>query len=172
MSLFLMCLKIFFARLIDVSLGTVRTIYTVKGKNFVASLIGIVEITVWFLVVKEALNTDNDSWWIVISYALGFSIGTYLGGVISGYFTKSKLGVQVVTSSRNKEMINEIRKCGYAVSVLDVYGNHGTKYMLFIEIDGSKLRNLQLLIKKLDKKAFIVVNETKYVQNGYFGVEK
>lgn len=172
MTLFLMCLKIFFARLVDVSLGTIRTIYTIKGKNFIASFIGLIEITVWFLVVKEALNTSNSSWWVVISYALGFSMGTYLGGEISKYFSKSKLGVQVVTSKIDKDMVKTIRNKGYAVSVLNVEGNHGNKYMLFIEIDGSKLSQLQRLIKELDKTAFVVVNETKYVQNGYFGLEK
>ena len=172
MTLLLMCIKIFFARLLDVSLGTIRTIYTIKGKNFIASLIGIIEVTVWFLVVKEALNTSNSSWWIVISYALGFSIGTYLGGEISSFFSKSKLGVQVITTNRDYDIIKTIREQGYAVSVLDVLGNHGSKYMLFIEIDGSRLNKLQRLIKKLDNKAFIVVNETKYVQNGYFGLEK
>ena len=41
MLLFL-CLKIFFVRIIDVSLGTVRTIFSVKGKNLIASLIGCI----------------------------------------------------------------------------------------------------------------------------------
>ena len=86
MATALMCVKIFCARLIDVSLGTFRTINTVKGKELSASLIGLVEITVWFLIVKEALNTDNNSIWIVIAYALGFSVGTYIGGKISKKF--------------------------------------------------------------------------------------
>ena len=76
MTLFFMCMKIFFARLIDVSLGTFRTINTVKGRDLIASLIGLVEITVWFLIVKEALNTNNNSFFIVAAYALGFSVGT------------------------------------------------------------------------------------------------
>ena len=59
-----------------------------KGKDLAASLIGLVEITVWFLIVKEALNTDNNSIWIVIAYALGFSVGTYIGGKISKRFIK------------------------------------------------------------------------------------
>ena len=91
MSVFILCTKIFFARLIDVSLGTFRTINTIKGKDFIASVIGLVEITVWFLVVKEALNTTNQSFFIIASYALGFSVGTYIGGIISKIFIKSNL---------------------------------------------------------------------------------
>ena len=40
--------------------------------------------------------------------------------------------------------------------------------MLFIEIDKKHLNHLQNLVKSIDKKAFIVVTETKYVQNSLF----
>ena len=39
--------------------------------------------------------------------------------------------------------------------------------MLFIEINKKRIDHLNKLIKSLDEKAFIVVNETKLVQNGY-----
>ena len=106
----IMCMKIFFARLIDVSLGTFRTINTVKGKDLVAASIGLAEITVWFLIVKEALNTDNNSIWIVIAYALGFSVGTYIGGKISKKFIKSNLEVQVILSSKDDNIVNKIKE--------------------------------------------------------------
>ena len=112
MTLLFLCLKIFFARLIDVSLGTFRTISTVKGKNIIAALIGVVEITVWFLVVREALNTENSSLWIVFSYAMGFSVGTYIGGIISQVFIKSNLEVQIILSNKDDNIIKKIRENG------------------------------------------------------------
>lgn len=171
MLLFL-CLKIFFARLIDVSLGTIRTIYTVKEKNFIAAIIGIIEISVWFLVVKEALNTENNSLWIVFSYAMGFSVGTYIGGKISHKFIKSYLEVQVILSKKDDNIINEIRKAGYGVTAIEVKGTKEIKYMLYIQIKDSTLEKLKRLIRKLDSNAFIVINEAKYVENGYFNVIK
>jgi len=172
MTLFLMCIKIFFARLIDVSLGTFRTINTVKGRDLIAALIGLVEITVWFLVVKEALNTDNNSLWIVISYALGFSVGTYIGGKISKVFIKSNLEVQVILSKKDDEIVNKIRSKGYGVTAIEVKGTKDMKYMLYIQIRDNSLEKLKNLVRKLDSKAFLVVNETKYVENGYFGLGK
>ena len=172
MSIFFMCIKIFFARLIDVSLGTLRTINTVKGRDLVASLIGLVEITVWFLIVKEALNTDNNSIWIVISYALGFSVGTYIGGKISKRFIKSNLEVQVILSTRDDNIVNKIREEGYGVTAIEVNGSKNEKYMLYIQIRDQSFEHLKNIIKKLDQKAFIVVNETKYVENGYFNITK
>ncbi len=172
MNTFLLCIKIFCARLIDVSLGTFRTINTVKGRDLIASLIGIVEITVWFLVVKEALNTTNNSVFIVISYALGFAVGTYIGGKISKVFIKSNLEVQVILSSKDDNIVSEIRKNGYGVTAIDVKGSKDVKYMLYIQIRDNTLEKLKRLVRKLDNKAFIVVNETKYVENGYFGLGK
>lgn len=172
MTTFFMCIKIFCARVIDVSLGTFRTINTVKGKDLAAASIGLVEITVWFLIVKEALNTDNNSIWIVISYALGFSVGTYIGGKISKRFIKSNLEVQVILSSKDDNIVNKIREEGYAVTAIEVNGSKNEKYMLYIQIINQSLEHLKNIIKKLDNKAFIVVNETKYVENGYFNIGK
>lgn len=165
MLLFL-CLKIFFVRIIDVSLGTVRTIFSVKGKNLIASLIGFVEITVWFLVVKEALNTDENSLWIVFSYASGFSTGTYIGGIISNKFIKSNLEVQVITNNNN--IINILRDNGFGVSVIDIKGKKDEKkYMLYISITNKNYTELEKIIKSYDEKAFIVVNEIKNIENGF-----
>ena len=58
-TLFL-CKKIFFVRIIDVSLGTIRTIMTVKNKRFIAAFIGFFEVLIWFLIVRKALD-KNDS---------------------------------------------------------------------------------------------------------------
>ena len=170
MSLFLLCLKIFIVRIIDVSIGTVRSIFTLKGKNFIASIIGFIEVLVWFLVAKEALDSVNGSILIAISYSLGFATGTYLGGMLSGKLIKMKLGVQVILSNTNKNIVKKIRDKGYAVSVINIMDMefNNTKYMLFIEIESTKYNELTGLIKKLDKNAFIVVSETKYVHNGYF----
>ena len=41
------------------------------------------------------------------------------------------------------------------------------KKMLFIEISNRNFTHLQKIVKKIDTNAFIVVNETKYVQNGF-----
>lgn len=169
MTLFLLCLKIFFVRIIDVSLGTVRTLITVKGRTLLASMVGFIEIFVWFVIVKEALNTTETSLWIAIAYSLGFATGTYIGGYLSDRFIKGNFGVQVVTSNNNHKLIDVLRSEGYAVSVIDVKGQDkaNEKYMLFIEIQKNNFEHLKRLIHSIDKKAFIVVNETKYVQNGY-----
>ena len=165
--LFLLCIKIFCARIVDVSLGTIRTIFTVKGKNIFAGLIGFIEICIWFTIVREALNTDEKSIFIMISYAAGYATGTLLGGELSSKLIKTNFTVQVITDKY--ELANTLREKGYAVTILNAQGQirEKNKYMLYIEIRNKNFTKLQQFIKKFDDKAFIVVNETKFVQNGF-----
>lgn len=166
MSILFLCIKIFLVRIIDVSLGTFRTIITVKGKALYASLIGFIEVFVWFIIVREALNTDVDSIWIAISYSLGFATGTYIGSILSNRFIDGILGIQIITTKYN--LVKIIRENGYGVSVVKVNGkDENEKYMLFIEIKNKSLNHLRSLAQSVDKNCFFIVNETKHVQNGY-----
>ncbi len=167
MELFILCVKIFFVRILDVSLGTVRTLNTVKGKTVIASLIGFIEILIWFLVVKEALSTNETSIWIAVAYSLGFSTGTYIGGKLSQRFISGNLTVQVITTKSN--IITEVlREKGYAITTIDVKGKDKiNRHMLFMEINKKNFDNLQQIIKTLDSSAFIVANETSFVHNGF-----
>lgn len=170
MNIVFLCVKIFIARILDVSFGTIRTVLTIKEKKLAAAFIGFCEVLIWFVIVKEALNTDMDSVFIPISYALGYACGTYIGSALSEKLIKGNLGVQIITSHRDNHLIQEIRNHGFGVSVIDVntHQKDTSKYMLFIEIDKKRLPKLKKLVKVLDPDSFIVVNETKYVQNGYF----
>lgn len=168
MELLILCIKIFFVRIIDVSLGTLRTMITVKGKKVYASLIGFFEILVWFLIVREALNTDNTSIWVAIAYAGGFATGTYLGSILSNRFISGNLGLQVITEKAYPDMVNKLRNEGYAVTVMDVEGkSKNQKYMLFIEINKKSYEHVHNIIKEIDPMAFTVANETAYIQNGF-----
>ena len=166
--MFILCLKIFFVRILDVSLGTIRTMFVVRGKKLISSMIGFFEILVWFLVVKEALQTESNSIFIAISYSLGFATANYIGALLSDKLITGNVSVQVFTNNNNLEKI--LREHGYGVSsvVYTGYEEEAHKHMLFINIDKKKEKALRELIKKNDKEAFIIVNETKYVENGYF----
>lgn len=170
MDLLLLALKIFFVRIIDVSLGTFRTIVLVKGKTKTASIIGFFEVLIWFLIVKEALNTDSNSLILGISYALGFATGTYIGGYISDLFITGIVSIKVITLKATDEMIKTIRKSGYAVSIINLVSsdkNH-PKNLLLLEVNKKEINNIKNIIKSFDDNAFIVIDESKYVINGYF----
>ena len=164
------CLKVMFGRMLDVPLQTVRMILVVKGKSFWGAVIGFLETFIWFVVVRDAIKTDVSSIFVAVAYGLGFAFGTMIGGLLAKQFIHGKMAVQVVTSSRDDSAVQHLRDAGYAVTVMDAHeSEYGPeKYMLFIEIESQQLPTLRRKLRELDEHAFIVVNETKYVQNGYF----
>ena len=169
MEVLILCITIFFARIIDVSLGTVRTIQMVKGRAPLAAGIAFVEIFIWFVMAREALNTDIVSIWIPIAFASGFATGTLIGSFVSNKFIKGVIGVQIITEKLNNDMIAKIREEGFAVSIMNLYSSEGIKEknMLYLQVSNFNINKLKKLIKKLDPDAFMVVNETKYIQNGF-----
>lgn len=169
MMIFMLCLKIFLARICDVSIGTFRTMLIVKGKSLIAAFVAFIEVLIWFLVAREALNTGIDSIFIPIAYAGGYATGTFIGGILSKRFIDGLVGVQVVINETNKDIINKIREQGYGVSVVPLryQKDQNKKAMLYIQINKSKLKSLINLITKLDSNAFITVNETQYIHNGF-----
>lgn len=166
-ALLWMCVYIFFCRIADVSLGTIRSVLTIKEKTIPAAVIGFFEVLIWFLVVREALTLDAGLP-AGIAYAAGFAAGTYLGGLLSKRFIKGNVVVQIVTD-KNDETVTAIRKAGYGVSVVNVNGSEygDDKYMLFCDIDKSRLSELKKLAHEHDNDAFIMVQETKQVFNGF-----
>ena len=94
--------------------------------------------------------------------------GNYIGALLSDNLITGNVSVQVFTNNNNLEKI--LREHGYGVSsvVYTGYEEEAHKHMLFINVDKKKEKALRELIKKNDKEAFIIVNETKYVENGYF----
>lgn len=169
MNILRMCIIIFFARVIDVSLATFVTVLTIKGKRALATIIGFIDVLIWFLVVKEALNTDIKSIWIAFSYAGGYALGTFIGTTLSNKLIDGKISAQVIINSDSINEVEKIRKAGFAVSQIDCTGkDNAKKLMLFIELDKKHLDDLKDIINKIDKDAFMVINETKYVLNGFF----
>lgn len=162
----ILCLKIFFTRIIDVSLGTVRTIMTVKSKHLIAGTIGFFEVFVWFVIVEEALSTPNKNILIAIFYSLGFMAGTIIGGYISNYFFKTPISLQIITT--NTKMADYLYDHGYGVSQIKVNGKEGIRDMLILETTDKHYKKLMSLIRIFDEKAFVVVDEKKYVHNGFF----
>ena len=147
MNLLFLCVKIFMARILDVSIGTVRTLIMVKGKLFITTILAFLEALIWVLVVKEALITEISSFLVPISYSLGYATGTFLGSYICNNF------------------INAMRKHGFAVSIIDLENNRNV--LLICQVNHKDEQKLLRLVKKYDKNAFIVVSDTKYVQNGF-----
>lgn len=170
MELAILCAKIFFGRLIDVTLATMVTMYIVKNKRLTAAIIGFIDVFIWFVVVREALVTESTSILIPLFYSGGYACGTILGSKISSKTIKTIITVSIVTSQIDK--VSEILK-NHQIGGTILKGTgikSGTdSYIIYSQVESNKLKSLEEYVKKEDEHAFIVVTESKEALNGYFG---
>ena len=74
-----------------------------------------------------------------------------------------------MTKETSRESIDKIRKEGFGVSVVETVNTYNEEEanILFITLNSRNLNKLKRIIREIDEKAFVVINETKVVQNGY-----
>jgi uncharacterized protein YebE (UPF0316 family) len=73
------CLIIFFARVLDVALGTWRVVAIVQGAKPWAWLLGFFEILVWVWIVAAVIPTVRETPAYAFAYAGGYATGGYVG---------------------------------------------------------------------------------------------
>lgn len=164
LSTLFLCFEIFIARILDVSIGVIRTVELVKDNTIKAVILAFFEVFIWFLVAREALTSTNLNIVVAIFYSLGYAVGTLLGSFLSKVLIKGSVGVQIVSSVIKQSEIKIIKNEGFGISSLNLDNKNK---MLLIEVDKKRLKKLVNLINKIDNKAFITVSETKYVSNGF-----
>lgn len=160
----LICVKIFLARIVDVSLGTIRTIMTIKRKTLLASIIAFVEVFIWFVIAKEALNIEVNTIWIPFSYSLGYASGTFIGSFLSNNLVNDEVFLQVIVN--DSSIINKIRQKGYQLSIVALkkgYQNNN-KELLLIQTKRRKLNDLINYINSNTRNSFMLVNEVKRIR--------
>lgn len=162
------CLEIFCARIIDVSICTFRTMLMVRKKSIIIPVLAFFEVLIWFMAARKALTTEIDSILIPICYSLGYAVGTYLGGFLSRKFVRNINSIEVTTKSNNTKLIAALRKEGYCVTIIALKNNLGrAKDLLIIDVKSKLVKEVISLVKDIDEKAFIVVKDTRIVHNGY-----
>ena len=168
------CLIIFFGRIIDVSFGTLKTVLTVKEKTLQAAMCGFCEVFIWFIVVRDALNSDAPVIALAIAYACGYASGTLVGGKLSKVIIKGHVTVEVFTSDRSDLVPNHLREDGYVLTIINVndinranpqYGS--PKFMIIADIDKHQVKDFEKRVRELDPGAFIILRETKGFGNAY-----
>ena len=161
----LVCLKIFMARVVDVTLGTIRTILLSKEKVIEPFIIAFFEVIIWFIVAKEALSIAdkiNNTLLIAVFYAAGYATGTLIGSKLSRKFSKSMVKIEVISSKNIDDLLNSEN-----ILVNKIKLNY-KKILYFFDISGKSSKNIVEKINKIDKNCHVVVNDTRYVSSSIF----
>ncbi|GAB6086423.1 DUF2179 domain-containing protein [Alkaliphilus crotonatoxidans] len=160
-------LFIFFAKVTDVSMATIRMIMVVRGRRLQAALIGFVEVTIYVLAIGKVLSgLDNPI--NVIMYASGFATGNYMGIFLEEKMALGSIVVQVITEHEVLKTVEKLRNEGFGVTVFEGYGRQGIRHLLNVTLQRKNLGRLYRLLDEQDKNAFVTVMDARSIRGGYF----
>jgi len=160
-------LLIFLARVIDVSLGTLRIILVSKGAKRIAPVLGFFEILIWLLAIGQVMqNLTNITNYF--AYALGFAFGNYIGIMIEQKLAMGMVVVQVITRRDASELINFLRLADFGLTVIEAKGGTGPVHILHTVTKRSNLPYIIETIKNYNPKAFYSVEDIRFVADTIF----
>ncbi|MFB1009089.1 MAG: DUF5698 domain-containing protein [Sulfurospirillum sp.] len=123
-SLYGIPLLIALARITDVSIGTLRIIFVSKGLRLWAPILGFFEVSIWLMAISKVMaNLTNPINYI--AYALGFSLGNYIGMFIESRLALGMVVVRIITKRDSHVLVAALRALRYSVTVADAEGNTG-----------------------------------------------
>ena len=166
-TVLLIGILVFFSRVIDVSIGTLRTISIVHGRTKIAFLLGFIEVSMWLVVLSLILPQIKTSPLIGFFYALGFSTGNVVGIILERKIALGQINIRVITSSLAAEMSEAIRSAGFAVTTFLGRGLKGKVTELYIVCERKNLKEILSILKSIDPDTFYIIEQISRVSKLY-----
>jgi uncharacterized protein YebE (UPF0316 family) len=161
-ALLIFCLRIF-----DVSIGTLRVMYMVRGDRRKAVPLAFVESLIWVFAISRIMK-EVDNWGNMVAFSAGFAAGTMVGMTLERWIASGFVLVRVI--SRVDRMAAEIRGAGFGVTVLTGEGRQGDQDILFTVALRRRGPELLALIRGVDEGAFVTIDPVQKAMGGYLPV--
>lgn len=162
-----LAIVIFLARVCDVTLGTLRIIYTSRGLKFLAPAIGFFEVLIWLVAMAQIFsNLTNPI--LYIAYAGGFAAGNFIGILLEEKMAIGTVVIRIITQKEAAELIRLLKSCGYGVTHVDAQGAVGPVKIIFTIVKRKEIDNILDLVRKCNPLAFFTIEDTRSVRKGVF----
>ena len=162
---------IFLARVLDVSLGTIRIISVTRGRKFLASFLGFFEIMVWLMAIGQIMrNLSNPLYYI--AFGLGFAAGNYVGVFIEEKMALGTVILRLITKQNISELIEFLQSQGYGITTLDGQGATGPVKVMYTLVQRRDLPWLTETIQRFNPGVFFSVEEVRTASKGTFPVTR
>ena len=163
---------IFFAKIVEVSLTTVRTVLITRGEKLYGSIIGFFEVLIWLYVIGTMLEGINEAPLKMVTYALGFACGNYIGCILEEKLALGLMTLNVIVSVKDGKTLAElIRAENVGVTIVDAEGLKEEKKMLILHVKRKRKSQMLKLIQNSGINAVISLVDTKTIYGGY-GIRK
>ncbi|HEX8523183.1 MAG TPA: DUF5698 domain-containing protein [Tepidisphaeraceae bacterium] len=168
----LIALMIFSLRIADVSIGTIRVIYTVRGKRVASMVLGVFESAVWIFAISRCMTYVNQGDpWAILGWAVGFGTGTAVGITLDRWMGQGTVLMRVITQHAHAHPLRTAMMAqGFGVTALHGEGRDGEIRLLFVVAPRKRTKDLLHIIQQMDPHAFITVDPVSEAIGGYVPV--
>ncbi|MFX1408399.1 MAG: DUF2179 domain-containing protein [Promethearchaeota archaeon] len=166
-ALIILPILIFFARLSDVTLGTLRIVFISQGRRKLAPIIGFFEILVWLLAVGQIFsNLTNIIYYL--AYAAGFAIGNYVGLILENKISLGLISLHLIIKDDPGKLIKTLKDNGYGLTILTAEGIKGNVKLVVMIIKRKNQNKVLEIIRNVSPEAFISIEQVQSVKGGIF----
>lgn len=154
----LAALVIFALRIVDVSFGTLRIVMLVRGKRYLAGVLGFTESLIWLYAFTQVV-TNLDSPVKMVAFAGGFAAGTMMGSTIERWLALGSSMMRIVTAVDSPPVAPHLRDKGYQVTVVNAEGRSGDVRIAFSVIPRRRVNEVMKLVQEVNPQAFVSFEE-------------
>lgn len=160
-------LLIFMARLIDVTLSTIRIVFISRGLRRLAPFIGFVEILVWLVAIGQVMQ-HLDRPMNYFAYAGGFAAGTWIGLLVESKLAIGLVAVRIIARDDATALMESLQEESFGVTSFAARGVKGRVRLLLTVVPRRDLGRVQKLVSELNPGAFLSVEDVREANQGFF----
>ncbi len=160
-------LIIFFSRICDVSIGTIRHVFISKGFRKIVPLLGFFEVLIWIVVVAQVMKNLNN-WACYLAWAGGFATGTFVGLQIEERLALGLQVIRIITNQDCESLLKALKKGNHGVTVVEGQGGVGPVKMIFTIIKRKNVQSVVSVIQQHNPSAFYSIEDIRNANQGVF----
>ena len=165
----LVCLLVCLAKIVEITISSLKTCMMVKGQRLKAAGLALVECTIWGLVISTLIGTLGDNIFLLGFYCVGYATGLFLGSTIEGKIALGTSNLQLVANDESTEKIKEyLKEKGKGFTVFEGHGSLDKMNMIFIVLPRKEAARTVKEVRSLcDNNVFVAVSDVSKYAGGY-----
>lgn len=148
---------IFLLRIVDVSMGTIRTIAVIQGRARFAVILGFFEVLVWVVAVAQVVARIDDSPLLAPFYAGGFAAGVAVGMLIEKRLSLGRFAIRILSTHRTSEIVAALEGRGRVLATFAGESAGRPVNLIFISATGKRVPDILQAARAVDPELFYLV---------------
>ncbi|MFT5423143.1 MAG: hypothetical protein ACI89L_000917 [Phycisphaerales bacterium] len=147
---------IFLARICDVSIGTVRTVFVISGYRRLSVVLGFFEVLIWVLAVGGVMKNLSEPL-AVVGYAGGYATGIFVGMMVEDKIAIGLRMIRVINPDPSVHVAAMLRERGIRTTRIEGSGQKGPVEVSFTVVRRKRVPEIRQMLAEHAPQAFITI---------------